>query len=139
MALERTYAGPAKLEWQCFSCRLCYSFYTQPRERAHGADLSTRGCGYQQAALSHVLNVAVSNFVYDKYATYHILNGLLPVPPRSFQRQSNTLIWPTIVNIAEELMAEARQRAVQRGLPIILCFDGGWAHRGFHSSSVIDF
>jgi hypothetical protein len=40
-------------------------------------------------------------------------------------------------------MEDARKRAMASGLPLILCLDGGWAHRGFHSKQaclpVIDF
>ena len=65
------------------------------------------------------------------------------VPGSTFNRISNNVIWPGVVNISEKLMAEARERAMNRNLPLILCFDGGWAHRGFHSKQaclpVIDF
>jgi hypothetical protein len=135
--------GPTTLTWQCFACQLSYTFTTQPQERCQGEQFASKGRGYKQAALTHVLSVAVSNFVYDKYHTYRILNGLLPVPETTYDRTANNLIWPTIINIADQLMAEARQRAIDRDLPLILCLDGGWAHRGFHSKQaclpVIDF
>ena len=76
------------------------------------------------------------------------MNGLGSLPESTYYDITNKLLWPAITNISQQEMAKARAECVERArnysrFPIILCCDGGWAHRGFHSKQaclpVIDF
>jgi len=129
--------GPRVYEYTCHRCFLTFSMSTQPSVRASGVGLSKRGRGFDESKLGHVISIALNNFVYSKYESFQIQNGLEAMPESSYSRIARNLVWPAIVNVAEELMAAARLECVQRaregGFPIVFCCDGGWAHRGYHS------
>ena len=131
--------GPQTHTWFCRVCRTTFSFSTQ-KQRCIAATMSLRGQGFDVNNMVHAFSI-VHN--YANYATFQAMNQLLVMPETTYYAYTIKHIWPAVERVARHSIAAALKRLLLRDGPIILAFDGGWAHRGFHSKQaclpVIDF